>query len=106
MCESIKSFVNNYDGDKLVILGEMRELGDFSIDSHTAIVKLCDELGVDGIFVGVEFNKVAKSSTVNGKFYEEIEGLFVELENKKVVGKNILLKGSRGMAMERLLEHL
>ena len=106
MRESIKSFVNNYDGDKLVILGEMRELGDFSIDSHTAIVKLCDELGVDGVFVGVEFNKVAKSSTVNGKFYEEIEGLFVELENKKVVGKNILLKGSRGMAMERLLEHL
>ena len=106
MCESIKSFVNNYDGDKLVILGEMRELGDFSIDSHTAIVKLCDELGVDGIFVGVEFNKVAKSLTVNGRFYEEIEDLFVELENKKVVGKNILLKGSRGMAMERLLEHL
>jgi len=106
MCESIKSFVNNYDGDKLVILGEMRELGDFSIDSHAAIVKLCDELGVDGIFVGVEFNKVAKSLTVNGRFYEEIEDLFVELENKKVVGKNILLKGSRGMAMERLLEHL
>ena len=56
--------------------------------------------------MGVEFNKVAKSLTVNGRFYEEIEDLFVELENKKVVGKNILLKGSRGMAMERLLEHL
>jgi len=35
-----------------------------------------------------------------------VDSLALEIEENKVVGKNILLKGSRGMAMERLLPHL
>jgi UDP-N-acetylmuramoyl-tripeptide--D-alanyl-D-alanine ligase len=106
MEKALESFAKNNKGDRLVILGEMRELGDFSSESHKRVVALCTELGLDGIFVGVEFCKVKEFVGGDGRFYEEVEGLVLEIEENKVEGKNILLKGSRGMAMERLLPHL
>ncbi|MBT7652868.1 MAG: UDP-N-acetylmuramoyl-tripeptide--D-alanyl-D-alanine ligase, partial [Flavobacteriales bacterium] len=106
MEKALESFAKNNKGDRLVILGEMRELGDFSSESHKRVVALCTELGLDGFFVGVEFCKVKEFVDGAGRFYEEVESLALEIEENKVVGKNILLKGSRGMAMERLLPHL
>jgi len=106
MEKALESFAKNNKRDRLVILGEMRELGDFSSESHKRVVALCIELGLDGVFVGVEFCKVKEFVGGAGRFYEEVEGLVLEIEENKVEGKNILLKGSRGMAMERLLPHL
>lgn len=106
MEKALESFAKNNKGDRLVILGEMRELGDFSFESHKRVVALCAELGLDGIFVGVQFYKVKEFEGGTGRFYEGVEGLALEIEENKVEGKNILLKGSRGMAMERLLPHL
>jgi UDP-N-acetylmuramyl pentapeptide synthase len=70
------------------------------------VVALCAELGLDGIFVGEQFCNVKEFMGGTGKYYEEVEDLSLEIEENKVEGKNILLKGSRGMAMERLLPHL
>ena len=70
------------------------------------MVAQCEELGLDGVFVGAEFYKVNQLGVNSGKFYKEIDGLVIDIAESKVKGKNILLKGSRGMAMERLLPHL
>jgi UDP-N-acetylmuramoyl-tripeptide--D-alanyl-D-alanine ligase len=106
MEKALESFAKNNKGERLVILGDMRELGEFSIESHKKVVAQCAELGLDGVFVGTEFYKVNQLGVNSGKFYKEIDGLVIDIEDNKVKGKNILLKGSRGMAMERLLPHL
>ena len=106
MEKALESFAKNNKGERLVILGDMRELGEFSIESHKKVVAQCAELGLDGVFVGAEFYKVNQLGVNSGKFYEELDCLVIDIEENKVKGKNILLKGSRGMAMERLLPHL
>ena len=47
------------DRKKLVILGDMRELGETSLTEHEAIVNLVKTLGLDAILVGEEFMKAA-----------------------------------------------
>jgi UDP-N-acetylmuramoyl-tripeptide--D-alanyl-D-alanine ligase len=106
MEKALESFAKNNQGDRLVILGEMRELGDFSFESHKNVVALCTELGLNAIFVGVEFCKVKNFVGGTREYYEKVEDLALEIKENKVMGKIILLKGSRGMAMERLLPHL
>ena len=106
MEKALQSFAKNNKDDRLAILGEMRELGDFSFESHKRVVLLCAELELDGVFVGVQFCKVKEFVDGSGRFYEGVESLVLEIKEKKVEGKKILLKGSRGMAMERLLPHL
>ena len=49
MSKALKSFAENISGEKLVILGDMRELGNYSFESHCEIVSLCEELGLKAI---------------------------------------------------------
>jgi len=102
MEQALKSFALHKKNPRLVILGDMRELGTHSMNSHSRIVGLCHELALDAIFVGDEFKAAAQDNNT-GRFYSSVEELISEIEGGKIKGKNILLKGSRGMAMERLL---
>jgi UDP-N-acetylmuramoyl-tripeptide--D-alanyl-D-alanine ligase len=102
MEKALISFEKNVHDPKLVILGDMRELGDHSLESHGTIVELCKSLRLDAILVGEEFMNV-ESGEAGLKFYNTIEELMSHLEVETLRNKAILLKGSRGMAMERLL---
>jgi UDP-N-acetylmuramoyl-tripeptide--D-alanyl-D-alanine ligase len=100
MSRALDSFAKNTEGDKLVVLGDMRELGAFSHESHKEIVALCDRLCLDAIFVGDAFFSV----TDGGKrFYDRMDYLREVWEAEGIEGKTVLLKGSRGMRMEQLL---
>lgn len=103
MTKALKSFAENIKEDRLVILGDMRELGDYSVDSHKEIVDLCVKLDLEAVLVGEEFMK-AKGE---GMFYRSVEELLSASESVLAFNnKTVLLKGSRGMKMERLLPHL
>jgi len=102
MEKALKSFALHKKNPRIVILGEMRELGKDSIELHSTIVRLCHELELDGIFVGEQFKTVEEQFNTS-RFYSSVEELMRYLKAEKITGKNILLKGSRGMAMERLL---
>jgi UDP-N-acetylmuramoyl-tripeptide--D-alanyl-D-alanine ligase len=102
MEQALKSFALHKKNPRLVILGDMRELGTHSEKSHSMITRLCTELALDAIFVGEAFKAVAQDNST-GRFYASVKELISEIEGEKIKGKNILLKGSRGMAMERLL---
>ena len=58
MTGALESFAKNIEGEKLVVLGDMRELGIYSHEAHKEIVGLCDRLGLDAVFVGEEFYEV------------------------------------------------
>jgi UDP-N-acetylmuramoyl-tripeptide--D-alanyl-D-alanine ligase len=103
MKAAIKNFKEYRKGDKVVILGDMFELGDSSKEEHQNIVNLVEELGFEKIiFVGDHF---ANSTALHGKQFSNFDLLTKYLANTKFENSKILIKGSRGMALERCLEY-
>ena len=99
MTESLINF-NNFLGTKTIIIGDMLELGDESEKEHQSILELAHSLKFDEtITVGNEFKKVNHLS----KSYENSKQLTEYLKENKIESKNILLKASRGIALEQIL---
>jgi len=89
----------NYD-NKLCILGDMLEMGETSLKEHQEIIDLANELKLESIFIGEEFSELNKNA------YRNIEGFSQYLENNPINNKTILLKGSRAIALEKLISLL
>ena len=98
MKEMIISFSRKKLKNKMCILGDMFELGDYSYTSHEEIIKLVNELKIKTYYIGEEFKKVLNDSFSSRKDFE------VVLSTKNLCDKTILIKGSRGMALESLVE--
>lgn len=91
-------------GYKIAIIGDMFELGDKSGDEHQQIASLANTLNIDStIFIGENFYKAHIDSGKSSKYksFPEFKESFNPDSIKNVT---ILIKGSRGMAMERILE--
>ena len=102
MTESLKNF-NGFTGAKTIIIGDMLELGDESEKEHQAILDLANSLNFDEIItVGNEFKKANTLS----KSYQNSKELSEYLKANKIESKNILLKASRGIALEQILEFI
>jgi UDP-N-acetylmuramoyl-tripeptide--D-alanyl-D-alanine ligase len=101
MFAAIENFAK-LDADlKVVILGDMFELGEYSFDEHKKIVEKTLECEFDkSIFIGAEFYKHRNNS---GDFYLSSEDLNREEVFSKLKNAQILIKGSRGMALEKLV---
>jgi UDP-N-acetylmuramoyl-tripeptide--D-alanyl-D-alanine ligase len=97
MSAMLCSFAEQKYENKICILGDMLELGDYAKDEHTKIVNLCKKLSLECYFIGIEFNRVTKNSFISTDDFEKY------LNNKPLVKKTILLKGSRGIELERLV---
>ena len=61
---------------------------------------LCIKLNLDCHFIGKEFKKVTKKAFKNRKEFAD------KLKQKGIAKKTILLKGSRGIGLEKLVEYL
>ena len=96
----LNSFANQQYKNKLCILGDMLELGRESEKEHLDIIKLTNQLELDCIFVGEIFN----SLTENG--FKNRNELAKNIQENNIHKKTILLKGSRGIGLELLIEHL
>ena len=96
----LNSFANQQYKNKLCILGDMLELGRESEKEHLDIIKLTNQLDLDCIFVGEIFN----SLTENG--FKTRNELAKNIQENNIHKKTILLKGSRGIGLELLIEHL
>ena len=104
MSAAIENFANYKSEKKLLLLGDMFELGDYSQDEHQKIVNLLEEKKLEHVvLVGEEFFKL------NAKNYQKFKTTnecFEYLKNLQVSENTILIKGSRGMKMEILQEVL
>jgi len=96
----LNSFANQQYKNKLCILGDMLELGRESNNEHLNIIKLTNELKLDCLFVGEIFNTLTKNSFKNKL------GLVKYIKKKNINNKTILLKGSRGIGLEKLIKNL
>jgi UDP-N-acetylmuramoyl-tripeptide--D-alanyl-D-alanine ligase len=99
---SLESFAKVNASSKLVVLGDMLELGEFTQAEHKEILALVESLGIkDAIYVGENFYK--EKEGFNGAFYKKIEDAKEYFKLKGYQNYFILLKGSRGISVESIL---
>lgn len=106
---SMRAALLNFDklkeGKKIAILGDMFELGNEAEKEHQDVVDLIETLNVNAIFlIGKNFYKTKKSSNKINQFesFDDFKNQFDI--NKTGDNTTFLIKGSRGMALERVLD--
>ena len=102
MAESLKNF-NTFEGSKTIIIGDMLELGTESKHEHLQIYQLTKDLNFDKIItVGPKF----KECNSHDLAFNNTDELKEFLLQQPITSTNILLKGSRGIALEKVLDVL
>lgn len=105
MSHSIKNFRNICKLDNLLILGDMRELGNESEQEHKNILELLKELRFENVYlVGEEFQRVAKNSKFST--FINVEELAQYLQQHPVSGRDILVKGSNSIHLNKIIDSL
>ena len=95
---------------KVFILGDMRELGRWSREEHCAILRKVDKMGAEVWLVGKEFAAAhqALDGKLEGKYrlFDNVGEVVSYLDAEPLSDALILLKGSRGVALEKALVKL
>ena len=104
MSHAIKNFRNISSENTLLILGDMRELGKDSEKEHQVIISLIKELEFKNvILVGEEFKKTAGNDFTT---FTNVEELLAFINDNDISGKKILIKGSNGIHLEKIVNAL
>jgi len=100
---ALSSFASMTSAHKIAILGAMRELGAFSEEEHETLTQFAVSLAFDQvIFVGKEFEAAAKKRSL--LYFKTTAALREWFDKKQFAGKFFLIKGSRSIGLEKLLE--
>jgi UDP-N-acetylmuramoyl-tripeptide--D-alanyl-D-alanine ligase len=92
-----------FDTKKTAIIGAMKELGDSTADEHNKILLKALALNIDKIVaVGTEFADVIPSNKI--LYFEKTDQAAKWFKEQQFIRETILIKGSRGMALEKILE--
>lgn len=106
MAAALESFDALAAENKILILGDMFEVGKNSLQEHQTIVDIVERYNFDRcFFCGENFYQTKKKSD-KMSWDANFEELKETLQIEHVSNSNILIKGSRGMALERVLEYL
>jgi len=91
---------------KMVILGEMKELGAISEEEHLKVVDFLKNQSYDRVYlVGNVFRNLIPSDE-SYRFFEDVESLIESLNAHPVTGHYILLKGSHSVHLEKAVDSL
>jgi UDP-N-acetylmuramoyl-tripeptide--D-alanyl-D-alanine ligase len=93
-----------YSGKKSVILGDMLELGDQSVHEHQQIGVLLKEHQIDECLLVGPLMKDAHERLPSSKHFLDKEALGVYLKKNSLAGQTVLLKASRGMSLESIVD--
>lgn len=104
MKSAIDSFHMNQASDKIAIIGDMLELGNESKMEHQKIIEFLNEYKINYITVGPIFETIEHSKPKFKKTSELIEN--IKAKNIEIINSLVLLKGSRGIGLEKLEEAL
>jgi UDP-N-acetylmuramoyl-tripeptide--D-alanyl-D-alanine ligase len=92
-------------GKKILVLGDMGELGEDAPTMHAQIGLAAQLAGVDRLFALGELSRESVRAFGKGAMhYERIQELLADLENELDADTTVLVKGSRFMQMERVVQ--
>ena len=101
---ALDNFKSIQNSQKIAILGDMFELGTTTSKEHLEVVnQAISTKGCVFYFVGTHFFE-QKTDDPKLQFFETFQDLQLHLEKSTISNTSILIKGSRGMALERVLE--
>lgn len=110
MAAALDNFSNVSADTRIAMLGDMLELGDDSVNEHKSVISSALERGLERVFfVGDEFSKAAADMSLeaeNAKFFRTSADLASYLSSDPLSGATVLIKGSRGTRMEKVIEVL
>jgi len=101
MHEMINSFSKIQNKNKICVLGDMAELGECSKKEHLNLIHLLENLKIKCLFVGNEFSKLNKTDC-----FIDVYSLIDYLKSKPIKDSTILIKGSRSVALEKVIKVL
>lgn len=102
MQAALENFNQLQDTSKIIFLGDMFELGESSKDEHQKIAELATSLNFKNVYlIGKAFST---TSVKNAFIFDNFETFKNSKNYLNIKDSTILIKGSRGMALERILD--
>ena len=103
MAAALENFSHLNAHPKIVILGQMNELGESGPEEHQKITELAASLGFDKlIFVGEPYKTFIHAQ--NMVYFKDTDSLLTRVKELIPEGAQVLIKGSRSNRLERLKE--
>jgi UDP-N-acetylmuramoyl-tripeptide--D-alanyl-D-alanine ligase len=93
-------------GEKWLVLGDMGELGSDTAELHVLAGEQARAAGIDRLFAIGEQSRGAARAFGAAQHFESAETLIAALRGELHAGVSVLVKGSRFMHMERVVEGL
>ena len=101
---ALENFSGLTDKYKIAILGDMFELGNEAKIEHQKIADFATGLNIDKIYLlGENFHQIRNDKV---SLYKSFEDFKQDFSSEKVKDSTLLVKASRGMALERILDLL
>ncbi len=91
---------------KIAILGDMFELEDEAESEHKRIGELLKEKKIDKVYLCGKLMKSAKGSFPETHYFETKDLLMAELKSNPISGATILVKASRSVGLETIVDYL
>ena len=104
-------FLKSLPGNKIVVLGDMAELGDLAVQAHIEAGQMAKKLGFEGIYATGSLTRHTVNAFGDGAHHfptkdELATALKVKISEEKSDQWNLLIKGSRSSAMEQVVKIL
>ena len=100
-------FIAALRGESWLVLGDMKELGDDAAELHREVGEAARASGVDRLFAfGDLASNIAEGFGENARWFASLDALVDELSADLSADVNVLVKGSRSMRMERVIDAL
>ena len=109
MAAALDNFALLQSDCKIVMLGDMRELGEDSVKEHVKILKKLDDCGLThACLVGDEFRKALEEAGTPAyvKWFATSDDLAAALTERPLTGATVLVKGSNSMRMGKVIPTL
>jgi UDP-N-acetylmuramoyl-tripeptide--D-alanyl-D-alanine ligase len=98
--------LTGYSGRTVLIMGDMGELGAFSREAHAEVGRFARKSGVQSVFTLGHASREVAQGFGDGEHFHDLEPLVAAVLRELDSDVTVLIKGSRSMQMERVVEKL
>lgn len=100
-------FLSQLSGESWLVLGDMKELGENAAELHYELGEKLRSIGIDRLFaIGDLSRHLVEGFGAHASWYGSVDALLDDLTEQLGSSVNVLVKGSRSMHMERVVDAL